>query len=109
MYIKTYPPTPEQESKALEEIRVIMNKSVKQSGMIVSPTTAVTHGPSSFQHQLSELLDRPGMDKRLAESIFSAREGHWNFEKWNSDPRIKEAYIKDAQAVIKAIKEAANV
>lgn len=63
---------------------------------------------SQFHRQLAALLDRPGMDTRIAESIFTAREGYWNFKKWNSDPRIKEAYIKDAQAVLTAIKDAAN-
>ena len=54
---------------------------------------------------IDEKLEQEAIIEDVARAIFSERNGKWDYSKWRSDPRIAEAYRKDAAAAIKSYKE----
>lgn len=49
------------------------------------------------------MTNTPDARERVARAIYTARNGRWDYNAWRSDPRIAEAYRKDADAAMEAI------
>lgn len=60
-------------------------------------------GEAYFKVKLAEMLGGQETLERIARAIFAGRDGEWNYNRYRRDPRIAEAYRKDAQAAIRAL------
>lgn len=50
------------------------------------------------------MTNTPDTRETVARAIFTARNGRWDYAAYRSDPRIAEAYRKDADAAIAAMR-----